>query len=583
MIGAVLRIRYELKQELEEDALFQTFLARDRVAGKDVRVRIVKPPHASETMFVDRLRQVVGESKGIHHEALERLLDVDDDEGRPFLVSENPPGRSLRERIKKLAPFSAPLSTSVAIKIAEALSALHAAGKAHGDLRPENILATQDGGVRLLLPGVWEAYSSSSTAGKAVIPMMAPYLAPEVTAGQMPSPQSDVYALGVVLYELVSGRKPFTGDMASSIAHKHATAPPPSLRAINPAIPFVLEEIVKKALAKSPADRYPDARAILSDLRVLHDAMRFGKPLSWPLRAAATGSTPRVAPQMGAVRPEIKETKVAASEDADREDRVARWLVGAMYAAAAVVLVMVGGWLYWNFTKPSAIEVPNVVGLSVNEAKNRLAEMNLELRVTRRVADEEKTEGTVLSVNPAPGEQVREGAAVNAVVSRGSRFVFVPDLAGLSTEQARERLQSLDLALDELIEEVANDNLPKGRVVSQTPAANSKVERLSKVRVTASLGPSTDEPETPERPSAARSLFRLSITMPATDVPIQVRVDMDDGRGTRTVYERSHQSNDQFVVETQARGREATFRIYFDDELVDERTEVATDEENATE
>jgi len=200
VIGDVLRIRYELLHEIEQTPLFMVYAARDRVGGKEVCIRVIQSPYRSEPAFVEKLREVVRKLSVVHHPGVERVLDLDDHEGQPFLVSELPVGASLQERIKKLAPFSPSVAAAMAIGLCEALEAIHAAGVVHGDVNSANVTVTADGRTRLALAGVWESYSSSRLAGAAMLNAMAPYLAPEISAGSMPSPATDVYGVGFLLF-----------------------------------------------------------------------------------------------------------------------------------------------------------------------------------------------------------------------------------------------------------------------------------------------------------------------------------------------------------------------------------------------
>ncbi len=570
MIGSVLRIRYEVLEEMEETPIFAAFKAKDRVQVREVIVRVLQSPFAQESQFVHALNHVVGRVSQVSHPGLERLIGMDDHEGQPFLVSEFSAGQPLSDRIKKLAPFSAPVAVSMGISIAEALEILHQSGIVHGDVSSRNVMVASDGNTKLMLPGMWESYSSSKTAGAVMLPLMAPYLAPEVTADGMPSAATDVYSLGVLLFELLAGRPPYSGDTSVSIAMKHSTAPVPSIRAINASVPVALEEVVKKALAKSPADRYRNATELLADLRRIQDALRFGKPLHWPLQPEQEPSPDelRVAPKMSAVPKEVKQPKRRRPEEnVAYEGDVPRWLMAIVYAALSIAVVIIGIWIYGNINKPKLLKVPNIVGKNVNEANGVLTEMGLGLRISKRQPTEKYPEETVIDTNPAVGAEVREHSHVSVVVSSGSKFVEVPDLRGMTLDDAKALLAKLGMSTDSAPRIVRDRHIESGKIVAQVPEARTKVQRGSNVRLQISGGADFRDNRAVVEP--ANNTYHLKITVPAKgEDQILIRVDMMDDNGTRTVHEEAHAPGETVELDADGAGDDVQFKIFFDNELV---------------
>ncbi len=569
MIGVILRIRYELTQELDIGPLFASYKARDRVGGRDVCVRVLQQPFATEQPFVSKLREVVRRSAGLIHPGIERAIELDEEDGRPFILSELAVGQPLSERIKKLAPFSTAVAVSTALSICEALEAVHNAGMVHGDVRSENVVVATDGSCKLLLAGIWEAYSSSRTAGAVVLPDMAPYLAPEITSGGMPSPSSDIYSVGILLYELLAGRKPYSGETAVAVAMKHSTAPVPSLRAMNPSAPLPVEEIIKKALAKGLQDRYSDVRALIADLRSVQDALRFGKPLTWPLKATPKEPV-QVAPRMSAVRVEQKPRTPKTDEWDEDEESVPKWLMGLVYGAVAILVLAIGSYVFFNLNKPKLVRVPNLVNLSARDAAQRLESMGLKMRTSKKEANERVPEGAIIASNPKADQEVREHSHVSVVVSAGSKFVETPDLRGKKVDDAKSLLESMALQIEEPVSQMRDSNIEAGKIVKQLPEPHKKVERFTKIRLFVS-----GETRGDGQASSEVNWYRVRIKLPLGDVPINVRVDMTDDRETKTVYDQMEQPGQTVRVEAEGYGPEATFRIFFDGEPVKQVTKKA--------
>lgn len=567
MIGDVLKVRYEIVDLINDGPIFTSYRAKDLTQGREVTVRSLKPQFAEETDFILAIRQTVDRYANVYGVGLESMIAIEDNDGQPFLVTEFTAGLALQDRIDKLAPFSVSVAVSMAISICEGLNTLHHGGVAHGDLTAKNIVVQPDGQCRLQLAGLWEAYSGSQTAGLVVLPGMAPYLSPEVSAGEMPSPASDVYSVGIGLYQLLSGRLPYAADSATAMALKHANAGVPSVKIYNSAVPAVLDEIVKKAMAKDPATRYASASELLSDLRMLQDGLRFGRTLTWPLRPE---TSPRVteklpvAPKMSAIRDSEQNGKPRR----DKEPRdVPVWMIMVFGFFAAIFLVLIGIWVVFNVSQPKLVVVPNIKGSKLAQATKTLDSMNLKIRVSGREVNDVQPPDTILSMNPIAGSKRHEGAVISVKISTGSRYVTVPDLRGLTPDKARSMLEAINLSLTENYTTQPDIKYEAGLIVSQSPDAKSKVDRFGRISVIVSSGKTGGQiPGDPSRDK--QYLYNLKVKLTGLEEKVVLRVEILDAHGERTIYESPHEPEDTVEIPAQGFGKQAIFKIYYDNQLV---------------
>lgn len=587
MIGTILRGRFELTGLVQDGPVFSSYSARDRNTSREVCLRVLNPPFSAETAFVAKLAQTVDRYSVVRSPHVETLQSVDPDEGTPFIVGELTRAPLLAERVKKLAPFSIPLSVATAVSMCKGLDALHRGGLVHGDVSPSNCVVLADGEIKLQIAGIWEAYSNSPTAGAVVLPGMAPYLAPEVSSGAMPHPGSDAYAVGIILYELLTGRHPYIADTPLATAMKHTTAPTPSVRDVNPSVPMVLDEIVKKAMAKDPTERYSNAGELLQDLRLLQDALRFGRSLTWPLRQPApvteepvkkgvkTSPSPRVAPRMSAIRDEDPDQPKARPKP-DRDVPVWMMMIAMLLFGAA--LVCLAFWFFGGLTKTPLVAVPNVRNLSTTEARSLLEKMHLEMKIDRREPNDRLESDRVIETTPSAGTKVHEKSQISVVVSSGSRYVEVPEIRGLTPDKARSVLSGLNLRLSRSFGKASDPSVPEGTIVEQDPAPQKKVERDRLVTVkinTAGAEPVKSAAGTTSEPNgqpdqAEAYLYTLNVKVTNTPAGVQLKVEIVDAEGTRVIHDEMHQPDEDVNISAKSASKSAKFRIYYDDKLVKE-------------
>lgn len=579
MIGQTLAIKYEISAQVADSPVFTMFSARDRLTGRNVGIRQIKMPFNAEPEFIFSLVNLLPQIT-VNHPNVEAIYEIVEDSGQHYVISELPKGSLLTERIKRFAPFTVPVSLATVAGVVEALEAIHLNGFAHGDVGPHNIIATHDGSAKLQLAGVWKAYSSSRTAGVAVLAQMAPYLAPEVCTGQKPSATSDLYSIGVLLFELLTGRVPHIGETPTATTVRHLTSPVPSLRGINASVPVAVEQVVQKLLLKDPTQRYQSARELLADLRAINDQLRFGRVQ--PAKPAEKGAEVVVEPNKP-LRTTTKKTP--KPEKPNREGRLAEkkrkrlerdvpsWLLALIGLSVLAVVGLMVGVLMYIAQKPREVKVPNLKGVFTKTAMDQAKALKLTIRVVGKESNERVEIGKILRTNPDSGETIREGGTISVYESAGTKLVKVPDLKGMTADEAKAALESENLSLDGKPLRLTDYQNAAGTIIKQVPDANEQVSRTSKIQIWIAAPSDAPQGSLPgegdgDSVNPAHS-FQLDYTVKNVKTRVSVKIDIVDDDGQRMIKEDDFDPGDKISIKQVGHGKTAKFLVYFDGELKD--------------
>lgn len=472
--------RYSIIEKVGSGGMADVYRARDELLGRQVALKVLSQRFSSDASFVQRFRREAQSAANLNHPNVVSLYDFGSDDGVHFIVMELIEGRSLAEVIHAEGPLLPERAAEIAADVAAALERAHDAGLVHRDVKPSNIMITNSGQTKVTDFGIVRAAAGAdgeqTMTQTGMVIGTASYLSPEQAQGAPVDARSDVYSLGCVLYESLTGRAPFTGDTPLSIAYKHVreSAPPPS--AANPDVPEALDAITLKCLAKNPENRYASAASLRDDLnRFLHgEAVR-----ATPILADTTMVAPRT-----------EGTQVLEQADYYEEprDRRAGW-----YVLAALGILALFGVIAWLLAGNllgggGDVEVPELVGVDVERAKAELEELGLQSRIVR--APSEAPVGEVTDQDPAAGETVDEGTLVILTVSKGPGLVAVPEVIGRNVKEARRMLRAANLVVGQ-VTRVESDEVEAGEVIDQSPPAGEKVETGSTVTLVVSSGVGT--------------------------------------------------------------------------------------------
>jgi eukaryotic-like serine/threonine-protein kinase len=414
----VLGDRYTLVELLGNGGMAEVYLARDNSLGREVALKVLREQYTDDEEFVERFRREAMSAAALNHPGIVQVYDRGrSEDGTFYIVMEYVPGGTLKERIKderNLAPREA---AEIASQVADALAVAHHRGVVHRDVKPQNVLLTASGEAKVSDFGIARAASSKTmTQTNSVLGTLS-YMSPEQVRGDRVGPASDLYSLGVVLYEMLAGELPYRGDDPIATAMKHLDEPPRNPRETNPAVPEELGALVVKLLAKDPEGRYASAASLSEDLRRICAGLAV-----WP----GAGTTRRMSPDTGETRP------VPAAVPRRRPDPPSgRRRTLALSVVALLLGVALLGGLAWALggdtpdqkapdkVVAERVEVPGVVGLPQEEAQKRLAGEGLELGSRDEDSSAAVAEGAVIEQDPAPGTRVNQGRAVNVVISTG--------------------------------------------------------------------------------------------------------------------------------------------------------------------
>jgi eukaryotic-like serine/threonine-protein kinase len=474
--------RYEVEAPLGAGGMAEVWRGHDRVLNRTVAIKTLLPQFARDASFVERFRREAQAAARLNHPGIVSVYDSGSDGDTPYIVMEYIEGKTLADFLgsgKTLPPKQA---ATIAQEIAESLGAAHAQGVIHRDIKPANVMITREGKVLVMDFGIARLISGPETAPQtSAVLGTASYLSPEQAQGHSVDARSDIYALGVVLYEMLTGRPPFTGDSPMAIAYKHVNANPPAPSSANPDVPPELDAVVMRALSKNPANRYQTGQEFAEDLE---RARTGGQVLATPLLPADGEATQVIS------RPQP--TSVLPPQERDGDTPRKPW-VAALLAVLIMALLAAGAYLAVTMLTDDGggemVAVPNVLGLTRLQAQQQLDEAGLIMgNRTRRASDEEPA-GRVIEQDPPADRQVEAGSAVDLVFSSGPKTVEVPSVTGLSVTDAEAALETAGLVLGQQTEQ--NDQtVPEGQIISQDPAAGEEVPEETPVNVVVSAGPS---------------------------------------------------------------------------------------------
>lgn len=489
--GKLLGNRYEMVEKIGNGGMSTVYKAIDKVLKRNVAVKILRDEFTTDEEFIKRFEAEAQSAARLTHPNIVSIYDVGVEGNLYYIVMELIQGKTLKEIIiEERGPLPWKWSVNVAIQIASALEAAHRNNIVHRDIKPHNIIITEDGIAKVTDFGIAKAVSNSTITAFGTTIGSVHYFSPEHARGGFTDAKSDLYSLGVVMYEMVTGRVPFDADTPVSVALKHMQEEPEEPIDVNPNVPVAINKIIMKALQKDVTLRYQSATEMLVDLR---------KSLKNPdgdfveeLEYDSTARTQKINTDMYG---EIEDRPNTRNQKGKKEGKFKQFIKNHKALSVVVGLILLfalslGGTLaVLNITNPAEVEMPNVVGLSKEEAQKEVEAAKLKFEVEKEEYNKDVPEGYVISQDPTYMERfnkVKEGSTVSVVVSKGQEKTTVPNVKGKEKEEAIQLLEEANLEV-EVIEETSK-TVKEGYVISQETEPDTEAFAGDTIKIHVSTG-----------------------------------------------------------------------------------------------
>ena len=497
-IGKIFAGRYRIVKQIGRGGMADVYLAKDLILdGEEVAVKVLRTNYQTDPIAVARFQREARAMADLDHPHIVRITDIGEEDGQQYLAMEYVAGLDLKRYIKEHYPLSNEEAVRIMGQILLAMRLAHTRGIVHRDLKPQNILLTPDGTAKVTDFGIAVAFAETSLTQTNSMLGSVHYLSPEQARGSKATVQSDIYAMGIIFYEMLTGHIPYDGDSAVTIALQHFQKPLPSVIDENPSVPQALENVVIKATAKKLTDRYQSVAEMYVDLSsslsynrrnepklVFNDTTKADTKTLPKVSQSTLTSIPKVqtqSPKPQTAKPQTAKPSQQASEDnyASKPVKKRKFRVRYMILLASIVLVAAS--LVWILSRtPATIAIPDVAGQTVAEAKETLKKANFEIGEEKSEASEKVEEGRIIRTDPEAGKTRKEGSKINLVVSSGKQSFQLSNYIGRKSTDVIAELKQKKVPENLIkIEEEESSESEAGTVLRQSPAAGTTYD-LSK-------------------------------------------------------------------------------------------------------
>jgi serine/threonine-protein kinase len=516
MIGKVLNSRYEILEKIDTGGMAVVYLGKDNLLDREVAIKVLQSQFASNKQAVKRFHQEAKSVASLSHPNIVNIFDIgQEDDDLHYIIMEYIKGEDLKKKLQQEGILPPKRAVEIIKGVCRALIKAHRNNIVHCDIKPHNILLTEDGTVKVTDFGIARAVTGTTMTRTDSIRGSAHYLSPEQAKGEPVSTKSDIYSLGIVLYELLTGKLPFDGENSVSVALKHIEEEPPAPREINSGLPQEVEAIILRAIAKEPEARYNSVAEFLKEVKEAADKLTDNQVTNQPTMVLSREELKNSEEGTSGQEESAEETPLQDEEDQEIEFKSdsgkqvsrrqkngkSRWkkILLTIGIIGLILFIVLGASYYFlvDYLTVPNVETPDIVEQEFEAAEEKLAEVGLEIEVYHRRSDNEIPEDHVISQSPQAGEVVKKNRTVEVVLSEGAQLTEAPKLEGKTLREAQVEVDRKNLVLGEVTEEYTSE-VEEGRIISQEPAAEEEVETGTPINLVISQGPQPQEITVPD-------------------------------------------------------------------------------------
>ena len=470
--GQLINDRYEIIRAIGEGGMANVYLALDTILDRKVAVKILRGDLAEDEKFVRRFQREAISASSLNDPNIVEVYDVGEDNGKYFIVMEYVQGLTLKQLIKKRGALTLPEVQDIMLQLTSAVAHAHESYIIHRDIKPQNVIILEDGRVKIMDFGIAVALNAGEFTQTNSVMGTVYYIPPEQANGGAATIKSDIYSLGILMYELVTGHVPFKGDNPVEVAIKHMNEEIPSICEYDPEMPQSIENIILRAAAKNPKNRYDSALEMYEDLETALDKDRFNEPkVIYKYREKGFDDEKSSVKQGRAARNAVKE-----EDKKDKRMNKALIIIGSIVGVLIFALLFV--FIIWpKISDKPDIEIPDVQGMTVKQAESTLEDKGFEvLGKKKKEASDEVEEGKVIGTDPEIGESLKEGSEISLIVSSGSEKIEIEDYTGKDFEKVKQELEEAGIRVLSDYKDVSKDeNVKENTILSQDVEAGVKL------------------------------------------------------------------------------------------------------------